>query len=201
MKYTAKVFGTLNGKALQLNGAGELRVDDGLVVGSYEIAQIASGVDSLIFNCVLVTGYPSACKATGELDNPFKLGSYQYERQIRFGGGGAIRYRAECDLDPVRDTLSSSFYVDGVVVPAALVSSLPIVETWTPATGNRVLGEFTVAWRRQDGGHLRAIATTDYLLPDGASLSGPRRRQIILKNEKPSVHSLFVRQESELFRA
>jgi hypothetical protein len=200
MKYTAIVTGQINGEALRLMGAGELDLVSGAVVGGYDIEQIAPGIDSLIFNAVLVTGYPSACKSRDNAYNPFHSGSYSYIRRIEFEGGGQISYQANCISEESGLVLKSVFEVDAMVPKMRLDSCLPLVETWAPQQTRGIFGSFSIVWKRRDGAYLIGVAKTDYEPPAASPpLSNVHERRIVLTNERPSPRTLLIKQESELW--
>lgn len=199
MKFTANASGSINSRPFRLSGVGDLDLNEGTVFGQYEVQEISPGVDSLLFNCVLVTGYPSVCRSHEGAYNPFQQGSYSYLRHISFEGGGNIDYRADCVCDDARTTLRSTFEVTAELPTTPLEACLPVFETWTPRADQLIDGDFSIAWRRKDGGELRARARTTYVPPKSSlPLEAIHRRSIVLINERPTSSSFVVRQRSDL---
>jgi hypothetical protein len=138
-----------------------------LVKGEYYLKrkdghhQPIKGVNHWIFNCMVITGYPSESETTPGTRNPFRGRSYQYHRRIRFLDGGLVNLKARIDFNN-DDLLKSSFKVHGGVMVPPLVRVEPTVETWVPVTSNKILGSFVMSWISEDRSRVVAIAETEY---------------------------------------
>ena len=88
---------TLNGREYELFGSGTIDEDAGVVDGRYKHNIPANDLDPYVFQTVLVTGYPSVCRANGSM-NPFVGADYSYRRTIDFGTYGRMSYDARCHL-------------------------------------------------------------------------------------------------------
>lgn len=197
-RYVAGVGGFVNGTHITVTGRGSFDLGKGTVSGSYELGDIPQGMDALIYNSVLITGYPSVCAGD---DNPFSDRSYSYVRKIDLGRYGKLEYQAECKLQVQDDRetfLESSFELTATLEVPKLIASEPVVETWVPNGRNVILGIFTIGWRTEAGCFVVGHAQTHYSLPGkGPELRGIRHRFIRLENQIQGA-TMVVHQQSML---
>lgn len=200
--YSARLLGKVNNGSLQVNGRGSIDQASGRVHGRYELERLPAGIHPRLLNAVMVTGYPSVCQESAGAANPFAGGSYSYTRSLDFGDRGLITYSAACrniDEDPATPWLDSNFEISGSVEIPVLVGTAPLVETWTPVSGRRIDGCFTMSWKSECGEMISAVAQTKYLIPKGAQLpSEVLYRCIELKNQQAG-NMLEIDQRSRLF--
>jgi hypothetical protein len=196
--------GRINGKSIQGSGKGLLASHDGIVDGEYALKRLPTGFSPLVLNAVMVTGYPSICKASEGVENPFKLGEYRYVRAIDLGEFGGFEYSAECE-ESLDDqgilALESRFALIGEINVPELVRCAPLVETWVPAGPGHVDGYFTIVWAAADGSFVTGHAKTKYDLPAGRHTSEILHRWIKLTNPSWSKTELEIYQESRLTKA
>lgn len=202
-KYQANMMGSINGADVRISGSGLFDEPGGIVDGTYMLNAIPAGVDPLIFNSVLVTGYPSVCQTLDGISNPFRPGSYSYTRKVDFGPHGFLAYTAECNKTISQDgvaILKSEFKINGSVTVPTLIGVEPLTECWIPAGPGRLDGTFLIQWLTSAGGHITGIATTNYLLPRGSETPlRPMQRSIQLHNTlSPGI--LRIHQQSSLRR-
>lgn len=198
--YAARLRGHLNGQRVSITGDGLLDYDLGVVSGVYALQDIPHTIHPLIFNSVLVTGYPSVC-AVKKTMNPFHPGSYTYAREIDFATHGHISYVARCiELTDVfgNSHLDSSFDIEGCLSVPDLADCSPVEERWIPCGGKCILGNFQIHWNSIDGGVVSGIAVTHYVIPENNLLPlDVRRRWITLRSETEG-HILKIHQKSVL---
>jgi hypothetical protein len=197
--YDAIAYGQINDAAFRLNGNGTFDQPNGRVNGLYEIEDLPPGIDALIFNAVLITGYPSVCKSSPLLTNPFQIGSYSYRREIAFDSGERLVYTADCSVVDSSSTLHSTFVLGGTVPARKLASTDPLTETWTPLQSAKIEGEFRMSWVGSDGQRLSGTARTMYSLPTSAlPLNRRHTRSIQITNTRPTQNRFTVSQTSNL---
>lgn len=183
-KFQMRLVGNLNGVGFALAGKGQRSAEEGLVEGQYELTrndgevQDIPGLDHWIFNCLVITGYPSETFANRFNRNPFKERPYHYHRKIDFFERGVINLETSVAFSS-DGLLDSQFVAKGDVNVPRLVSVEPTVETWVPLAEYVVLGSFTMSWIAENGKRIAAIATTRYdLLGEGPSLLATQHRWI-----------------------
>ena len=166
--FRAEISGFLNGHSFGLVGGGLQDATDGLVNGRYDYRVRPKNFEPMIFNCLLITGYPSVSKSTGNSRNPFKGKQYHYYRSIEFENGQSLKLETKCDLETVDgvEILNSSFVINGDLNTPILISVEPVVETWIPIGPGRVDGVFPMVWRDEKGNALTGIAKTEYHIND-----------------------------------
>jgi hypothetical protein len=170
----------LNGRRSKLEGKGSIDLRLGFVDGKYHHDMPTNDVDPLIFQTVLITGYPSVCRSSPETANPFHDGDYSYHREIDFGPHGAIQYHANCWLEQRNDDacLQSEFDVQGQLLLPRLLKALPVIEEWHPKLGT-VEATFEIVWPTADGTEpVKGRARTTYRPP----VASHRIRRRCLRN-------------------
>jgi hypothetical protein len=184
--YSADVRGSINGTDVLISGSGIFQQDSGIVEGTYALEAVPIHIDPLIFNAVLVTGYPSVCQAREGVRNPFRPGSYSYRREVNLGRSGWMAYSAECEertLKGGNKILESKFRIEGSVSVPRLVRTEPLTEHWVSSQPGRVDGTFAIRWLTSTGTHVTGIAATKYVLPKADQiLAYPVQRRIELRN-------------------
>jgi hypothetical protein len=201
--YRAVTSGSLNGQNVLVEGLGAFEHADGLVIGNYDFHALPVGVHKFLFNSVMITGYPSVCKAYGDHSNPFFPGSYKYEREIDFGSHGSISYEATCnEIRTSEDVveLDSKFVLSGKVDVPDLLETSSIIETWVPVRKNQIEGSFLVAWKTADGSFLTGRAHSQYYLL-GEGMKSPEcvlHRRIHLTSSLSASGRLHLYQQSQL---
>lgn len=188
----------VDGNVIYLRGRGSIDHDHGIVRGDYETSDLPADFDPYILKTVMITGYPSVCQSPPG-QNPFHYGAYRYEREVDFGEFGAVAYRTECAYGQDEDELESAFKLEGSLHVPALRPAEPVVETWIPA-GREVLGDFTIAWPREDGqGFVVGRARTRYSIPDEApALARVAHRLIRFPITSKGTRRLHITQISEV---
>lgn len=203
VEFQARATIVLNGREQYLIGRGNIDSKAGIVNGSYHHNVPANDFDALVFQTVLVTGYPSVCREDDSLRNPFLEGDYHYDREIDFGANGRMRYTADCRLveHPYGFCLNSEFNVQTELSLPRLKGALPLVERWTPAS-NGIHAQFAIVWPTLDGrGQVVGRATTIYQIPSGAqNISEPLIRDIAFRHARSAGDHLEIIQESSLSR-
>jgi hypothetical protein len=195
--------GTLNGVDFSISGAGRHDSVRGFVEGEYclqrqdELHQVIEGVNHGVFNCMIITGYPSEAEMMPGTYNPFRGRSCQYNRRIRFLHGGDVNLEARIDFAD-NDLLTSNFQVHGDVTVPPLVLVEPTVETWVPVGPNRILGSFVMSWVSEDGGRVVAIAESEYEILGDSETTGVQHRWIEIETQG-SFWQFSHRQRSILF--
>jgi hypothetical protein len=200
-KYQAEMRGSINGSDVRISGSGLIDEVGGIVDGTYMLSAIPAGVDPLVFNSVLITGYPSVCQTCDGITNPFRPGSYSYSRKVDFGPHGYLEYTAECNETMSQDEvtiLDSEFRINGSVTVPKLTGIEPLTECWIPAGQGRLDGEFLAQWLTSAGGHVTAIATTKYLLPKGNETPLRKMQRSIQLRNRLSPGMLRIHQQSSL---
>lgn len=195
---TARIH--LNGDVYHLAGSGQINDREGIVEGRYNHDVPSDDVDALIFQTVLITGYPSVCAGRPGLHNPFHGHDYRYTRSVDFGPHGRISYSANCWHVPTSDglTLHSTFDVEGNLKTGRLEPATEVSETWTPIN-DQIHSEFAIEWRHRDQrATLRGNANTVYELPEAISLASPMERQIVFPHACSKDQQLSVIQRSWL---
>ncbi|MDD9981019.1 MAG: hypothetical protein OXU81_06625 [Gammaproteobacteria bacterium] len=182
--FTMQLQGKLNDVKFTIHGTGSREPEYGIVHGFYDLTRVdgltvdISGLDHWIFNCMIITGYPSETASGDNAENPFKERPYRYRRTVDFLERGAIELEANVDFTE-KGVLASQFKVDGQVRVPPLKTVQPTIEAWVPLSERQVLGTFTMSWLSQDGDSIPGIATTYYeLLENGPSLFSARHRRI-----------------------
>jgi hypothetical protein len=190
----------LNQRDYELIGGGEIDDEEGVVRGRYEHNVPADDVDALIFQTVLVTGYPSVCATRSAVRNPFHGQKYRYERHVDFGAHGKIAYQAHCWHEPVPDglLLDSQFEVEGTINVPRLRPARRVSEAWTSREG-KIFSTFEIEWPSLAGGDVvRGRATSVYELPFCAELPGTLQREITFPEATAAAHQLSIIQQSWL---
>jgi hypothetical protein len=201
--FCARAKVTLNGRKQILTGQGKIDDDGGVVDGRYihDLPANENRVDALIFQTVLVTGYPSVCRADALIQNPFRHGDYNYRRQIDFGRHGKMAYHANCWLVRERShlRLHSEFVVEGELDLPRLESALPLIEHWIP-NERTIESSFEINWPMIGStGHVIGKASTEYRPPVGsAKLTGLTTRNIVFEHACSTGTRLEIVQKSWL---
>ena len=181
--YSAQLRGILNDQEVSIVGSGILDADKGVVIGQYFLRKIPPMLHPLVFNSVLITGYPSVCGSLG-MSNPFYPGSYSYSRVVEFGENGRISYSAHCIEVSGREgsRLETTFEIEGNLITPPLRGCRPVLEIWTPKGADRIAGSFSIVWETNDGETLTGVATTDYIPPPANRLlfQTPRQRNVFI---------------------
>ena len=205
-RFGMNLTGTINNTTLSLEGSGECDTHRGHVEGEYNLKRSdglkrpIDGLDHWIFNCLVLTGYPSESAVTGKTKNPFQGRPYRYQREISFAGSGSGLLHLQAGVAfPVKTVLESKFTVNGNVNVPRLVSVEPTVETWVPNGTNRILGHFVMSWPAEDGSRVAAIARSNYeILGDSIEIIGTQHRWIEIE-ARGNLWNFSRRQRSTLF--
>jgi hypothetical protein len=198
VSFSAHVELRLNKKTARMNGEGTVDLHKGTVSGKYLHDLNDPNVHPMVFQTVLITGYPSVCRAENNFTNPFQLGDYHYKRDVDFGPHGFLSYAARCWVTPNgRDShLNSEFKVQGELTLPELQSAVPLVEAWQPSAEG-IGSRFEITWPVAGGGGVTGRATTSYFPRRGVTkLAGEVRRHIRFLKAHYTERSLEVIQES-----
>jgi hypothetical protein len=167
-RFVANCVAHLNGEKLEIRGNGTRA--NGIIEGLYKSSLFQpfgdiARINHQIFNCLLVTGYPSETEAREGSINPFAEVPYSYDRTVTFSDGNVVQLHTEVWFEG--SELQSTFDVNGAVNLPELVSVDPTVETWAPLGDNRVMGTFLMTWTSLGGEKISARADTIYRIPSG----------------------------------
>jgi hypothetical protein len=203
-RYQARVAGRINGTDIAISGSGTFDEAKGVVEGYYELELMPVDAHPLILNAVLITGYPSVCKESGSIANPFRQGDYSYIREVNFGSHGHLRYAAQCREIASENgikALDSYFQIEGTVVVPELLSTEPLIEYWTPFKRGELDGSFEIRWLTSAGSFISARAVTTYTLPIGNPTPTMTMSRSIQLHNVLQQQRLNVYQESRLINA
>lgn len=200
--FSMRLSGHINGFKLSYEGSGRRVSELGYVEGTYrsvmDIVSTSSPpkFDHWLFNCLIITGYPSETNCIDGASNPFFESPYSYCRKINFFERGQLTLNTNVSFKG--DDLVSSFDVAGEIDLPRLNGVRPTVETWVPISEKTVLGTFTMAWRTENELEVPAHATTTYNLAEDRSLPSTQYRWIEIEAEG-DLESFVRRQKSTSF--
>ena len=178
LTFSAKVTGTLNGDAVQVNGIGHVDPSLGLTDGTYEF-RLPSDFDPLLLSAFLVCGYPNACATIEKTPNIFAGRSYEYRRTLKLRDGGEVSQRATIMVH--EDRIESRMHLSGSAHVPKLTAVEPVVESWEPYGPGGIRGHFAIAWTTVKGFLVVGDAFSTYQVDSTHEQSGLLHRFISMR--------------------
>ena len=191
VNFEAELLGHVNDQSIHVEGEGTIVQPHGIVAGTYLLRKMPKNFDPRILSACLVTGYPSACASTANLENPFSSLPYSYIRKLDFGENGHLILEVDC---PYREgRLMSRFKLNGNVATETLGVPNEITEYWTRSSENTIDATFDITWANGEPSGITAKTRSRYVISGTPSIPATLKRTIKVtpKIVADGVFSLF----------